>query len=791
MSLPGLNIKFAPLASPDAIVAAAGVRFSILTERLIRLECSPNGQFEDRPSQAFWVREQPVPAFEVRRQGSILEIDTGNLLLQYTDSPAGFTPHSLSILVRETGKTWRYGQNNGQGGNLKGTARTLDGAGGEVELGTGILGRAGWALVDDSSALVFDENGWLTSRNASRTTQDLYFFGYGHAYREALSEFIRVSGSIPMIPRWALGNWWSRYWPYSADELLGLMQDFKEHQIPLSVCIVDMDWHLTQTGNDSSGWTGYTWNTDLFPNPKAFMAKLHEMGLKTALNLHPAEGIHSHEIQYPIVARRMGIDPASGDPIAFNIADPLFAQVYFEELHHPQEADGVDFWWMDWQQGTRSEVSGLDPLWWLNHLHFYDLARNGDKRAFVFSRWGGLGNHRYPIGFSGDTLVTWEALANQPSFTSTAANVAYGWWSHDIGGHMGGVEDDELYTRWLQYGVFSPIFRLHSTRNNFLERRPWARGAGVREVASETMRMRTRFISYIYSAAWQAHQTGEVLITPMYYTHPEEADAYQCQQQYWFGRELVAAPFTTPARPETQLAQQRIWLPGGEWFDFFTGEKVTGHGWMMTYGDLGKIPVWAKAGAIVPLDSEHGLEVYIFPGADNKVTLYNDDGESDQYKQGAFALTHMAQTWCDSLLRFEIAPATGQADLISPLRKVQLLVRGITRPEMVQITLDGASQIVGWLYDNETETLILDSINLPVSSGLVLEVGARFLGQVRSRRAENALAYLRAFKLDTWVKGLIYNDIPRLLSGEYDLRRYEGLTVEQLTALSSALGLVL
>ena len=138
---------------------------------------------------------------------------------------------------------------------------------------------------------------------------------------------------------------------------------------------------------------------------------LHEQGLRTALNLHPAKGIYPHEAQYEEMAEWMGIDPSTQQPIPFDIADPHFMEGYFKILHHSYESpspsgrgargEGVDFWWMDWQQGKKSQVEGLDPLWMLNHLHFHDLGRDGRKRPFVFSRWGGLGNHRYPIGFSG------------------------------------------------------------------------------------------------------------------------------------------------------------------------------------------------------------------------------------------------------------------------------------------------------------------------------------------------------------------------------------------------------
>src|SRR5262245_31344400 len=193
----------------------------------------------------------------------------------------------------------------------------------------------------------------------------------------------------------------------------------------------------------------------------------------------------------------MGIDPQKKKQISFDISEQRFMEAYFEILHHPQEKMGVNFWWMDWQQGTKSRVKGLDPLWGLNHLHFQDLGRDGRKRPFVFSRWGGLGNHRYPIGFSGDTIIDWRSLAFQPYFTSTAANVGYGWWSHDIGGHFRVDGTPELYLRWVQFGVFSPIFRLHSSNMPELDRRPWSRPEPVYQAARAAMQLRYQLIPYV------------------------------------------------------------------------------------------------------------------------------------------------------------------------------------------------------------------------------------------------------------------------------------------------------
>ena len=183
------------------------------------------------------------------------------------------------------------------------------------------------------------------------------------------------------------------------------------------------------------------------------------------------------------MARAMGIDPATKKYVPFDITNKKFAENYFNILHHPLEEQGIDFFWLDWQQEQNTRVTGVNPTWWLNYTHFSDMERRG-KRGMLFHRWGGLGNHRYQIGFSGDTIAVWDSLAFQPYFTATAANVGYGYWSHDIGGHMrvdlgakpaAGIPQDpgypELYTRWIQWGIFSPILRTHTTKDQQSERR--------------------------------------------------------------------------------------------------------------------------------------------------------------------------------------------------------------------------------------------------------------------------------------------------------------------------------
>lgn len=655
------QIDATPVADPQAVVQHGNYRFTLLTNRLIRIEYSPTAEFVDAPSQIVWYRRQPVPAFTLTDAGDSVIIGTDALALT-CDTTQPPSPQTLTIKLQATDTVWHYGDDDPE--NLRGSLRTVDEIDGPAPLETGLMSRAGWALIRDES-LLFTDDHWVQARSGDYI--DLYFFGYGHDYKTCLRDYLRIAGQVPLIPRWALGNWWSRYHAYTQDELTQLINDFDAQRIPLSVLIIDMDWHITQTGNASSGWTGYTWNKQLFPNPDALLSYAHQRNLKVSLNLHPADGVWPHEAAYKKLAQRLGHDTSQGAPVQFDIGNRDYAQAYFEELHHPLEARGVDFWWMDWQQGYDSGIPGLDPLWWLNHLHAYDIARDGRKRRFVFSRWGGLGNHRYPIGFSGDSVISWASLDFQPYLTATSANVGFGWWSHDIGGHYKGTDDPELFTRWLQYGVFSPILRLHTTKNDMMDRRPWQFDPPYREAIAAALRLRHQLVPYLYTAARKFTDEGVPPVRPMYYEHPEEEAAYACPQQYYFG-DLIAAPFTQPANPDTRLSRQVVWLPEGDWYDFFSGQHYVGGRWHVIYGTLQDIPVFAQAGTLVPLnadDQSNGtpnpdtLQLRVFGNVAANYTLYEDDGESTAYRNGEASTTLVRRSLSNGQSKIEVDKAVG------------------------------------------------------------------------------------------------------------------------------------
>jgi hypothetical protein len=793
--MPSIPAYFAlqanPEADPECVVEAGSARFSILTPRLIRLEFSPGRHFTNQPSQVFWQRRMPLPNFYVRRETDEIEIETEKLCLRYRPE-LGFQPQGLQIELKDSGLLWQLGDPPRE--NLGGTVRTLDMRDGPVPLDPGLLSRLGWTLVDDSRSLLFNQAGWLELRPVEAGAKDLYFFGYGLDYDACLRDFFQVSGPVPLIPRWALGNWWSRYWAYSQEELGRLMLDFQAQGVPLGVCIIDMDWHITDTGNDCSGWTGFTWNRELFPDPPGFLKFLHSLGLKSALNLHPAEGIHSHEAVYPALAQAVGIDPATRQPVAYDPTDPDFMMPYFELVHHAMEAEGVDFWWMDWQQGNPTRLADLNLLWWINHIYFRDSGRSSDRRPFIFSRWGGLGNHRYPIGFSGDTTVSWRSLAFQPYFTATAANVGFSWWSHDIGGHMGGFEDPELFVRWVQSGVFSPIMRLHSTNNPYHERRPWGFDAETERVTGAALRLRHRLIPYLYTAAWRNHIAGEALVRPLYHLAPDREAAYACPTTTTFGRELLTAPFTQPADPDTRLTRQVVWLPPGDWFDFFSGQWYAGDGWHTLYGGLEDIPVLARAGAIVPLGPDQGwnglgnpdeIELRVFPGAGGEFRLYEDDGESQAYQTGNSLQTPYRLLWGEETLRLVIDPPEGDLSLIPDRRRYHIRFLALKQPTQILTRYRGEPIAVDWQYEPRQHTLLSSTVELGPAGPLEVEV--RTVGSLLERdpRLLPALErLLKYFRMESEAKLALRQALPSLVSNPGGLARAAGaLSGSQLWAL--------
>lgn len=774
-----------PTANTENMIISGNVRVTVLSDRLFRLERS-EGDFCDEATQAVWFRDMEPVDYIVSDKEGRLQVRTSSVELSLClDDLTGFA----KIGEEEIPLT--------DSGNLSGTYRTLDGCDGDtyipydgsdpyqIILENGVVSKSGVAVYDDSNSLLLLQDGKLAPRSTAET--DIYIFAYGHDYRAAVRALYMIFGAAPLIPRFALGNWWSRYYAYTQRQYLHLLDRFIDRDIPLTVATIDMDWHwsttldadkkITESGkNDefhggTDGWTGYSWNTDLFPDYRDLLRKIKERGMRITLNLHPALGVRWFEDQYREMAEAMGIDPAAEEQIKFDIADERFLNAYFSVLHKPYERDGVDFWWIDWQQGTQSGLQGLDPLWALNHYHTLDIAK--DKEPLILSRYCGIGSHRYPLGFSGDTYVTWKTLKYMPYFTATASNAGYTWWSHDIGGHQRGAKDDELYVRFLQFGVFSPINRLHCTSSEVFSKEPIFYMNGSGRIAEDFLRLRHRMIPLLYSASVDTHEAGRALCEPMYYECPEEEEAYRCPRQYLFAGSMIVAPVCSKT-DRSGMAKVRVWLPDGVWTDLFTGDEYRGGGWVKMYRWTDSLPVLAKAGAVIVLDhNRHGNDISNPQVLD--ALIYNGNGGYVLHEEenGKRIDTVFCSTAKEGRQKVTVEPAAA--------RKIRFEFRNIVNGD-VEVRREGG------LIEAETDFEDFLTVEIDVEAGKKYEVSVAYTEDPRRRLLDRIKYDLIRYEIKTSVKDDLYealckaepDEMPGIIAAADIPKRYRKRLAESL-----------
>ena len=731
-----------PVSNPEAMIVSGNMRFTVLTPQMIRIQYSPSARFEDRATFGIVNRNLPVPAYTAEKKDGYLYIRTDALTLRYKEggkpTPSTKSDAILRISFDLNGQevVWYPGKDDAL--NLRGTMRTLDNAAGDTkrnQLEKGILSRSGWAVIDESPTATRgdgsrsfpmepkEENGmdWIAAP-IEKNSYDWYFLGYGHDYKAALGDFVKVSGSIPLPPAYLFGYWYSRYWAYTSAEFMQIVKDIEKNEIPLDVMILDMDWH-------TAGWTGWTWNKKLIPNPKGLLKWMHDHGLRTALNLHPADGIDNDEEYYDVLSRDLGRDPAAGETIPWELENYDFYKAMFKDIIRVREGEGVDFWWLDWQQWlTNKNIEGLGQTFWHNHVFFEDMRlERPERRPTIYHRWGGLGSHRYQIGFSGDTYATWPTLAYQPYFTATASNVGYGYWGHDLGGHQqSGADDPELYLRWMQYGVFTPIFRTHATNASNIERRIWKFPNFTQ--LRETVILRYALFPYIYTYARQAYDTGISICRPLYYEWPEENNAYSYENEYLFGNEILVAPILSPANSEG-LARRTVWLPEGDWFDVVNGKLVHGNCTFAADYTLDDIPYFYRAGSIIPnnppqrsvMQRPEKLIFHIIPGADGEFTLYEDDGDNDKYKEGEYTLTRVSQIRSEGAVDVLFSPREGSFNGMPDERSYELVFHGMAG-NATAATMNG--EALSDITYNESAHTLTASIHIPCSATALVHVEA-------------------------------------------------------------------
>ena len=633
-------------------------RFTVISPICIRMEYSEASQFVNLPSWFAVNRDQFCKNYEVEEKEDGVVIKTDCLTLTYTPDGQAFAAANLRIKFNRDDELicWHFGQKNQF--NLGGTLQTLDGVKKAVKLPEGLLSRDGWYYLDDSKTHLFN-NDWIETRSEN-SGSDGYFFGYGHDYKLALQSLTAISGQVPLPRKYVLGAWYSRWHSYTCDDYRNIVREFDEHDFPLDILVMDMDWHRkndVKAGygwGGTLGWTGWSWNTDLIKDPDGLLKWCHDQGLRVTLNVHPHDGIRTHEDCYDDFMTAMGEEPAEKQNLPFQAGNKKYMDAYFKYAHKPLEEQGVDFWWVDWQQDSiipfANGIDGMKHLPLLNHCYYQHTASAG-KRGLAFSRWAGWGDQRYPIHFSGDAESNWDMLAFEIYFTATAGNVCCFYWSHDIGGFHGKRRDPELYARWVQFGITTAALRLHSTGDE-LDRRPWKWGNVMETSMRQSFKLRSKLIPYIYSSMRQCHDQSIPLNRAMYIEYPAVDQAYNVPHQYIFGDGFLTAPVITPGKGDNYEAVTSVWLPEGTWIDWFTGEYVEGPSIIEVKSDINSFPLFVRGSFPVVMQPETNrmttqpLEIMhikcFHSEASQGFTLYEDDGESDKYKNGEYAQTQIS-----------------------------------------------------------------------------------------------------------------------------------------------------
>ncbi|HHU58406.1 MAG TPA: DUF5110 domain-containing protein [Bacteroidales bacterium] len=723
-----------PVANSEAIVTSGTMRFTVLTPEMIRIEQSDSLEFEDRASFVVVNRNLPVPNYSTRTEDGCLYILTDKLELRYNigSDPMENDPcaPNLQITFDVDGASETWFPTKVDPYNLKGTCRTLDGVKGDgrKRLEDGLISRSGWAVIDEQKArndgsysLMFDGSDtvdWVAQR-VDPNSMDMYFMGYGHDYKKALYDFTLIAGKIPLPPQYVFGYWYSKYQRYSEQDFRDIVGDIQSNDIPMDVLVVDMDWHMDGYNNrtDQTQWTGWTWNNELFPDPQGFIDWIHSQNLKTTLNLHPADGIGIYEDNFTQLASDLGVSASETTP--WNIENKDFYKAFFKNILRPHENMGVDFWWLDWQQWLLApNEPKLGNTFWLNHVFFNDMKFQGNDRPLIFHRWGGLGNHRYQIGFSGDAYSTFPTLAYLPYFTSTASNVGYGYWSHDIGGHVQPDDNNpELYLRWIQYGVFSPILRTHSTNADNIERRIWMYDNFL--AMRDAIELRYALIPYIYTYARYAYDTGVSLCRPMYYDYPEAEEAYTFEGEYMFGNDILAAPICKSSNGEPTV-DQTIWLPEGKWFEVATGELLEGNQVVTRAFTAEQIPYYYREGAVIPLypairhlnDRPDTIIVQFAPGVTGECSLYEDENNNNNYETGSFTNTLITQATVEGISTYTVNARTGSFTGMPDTRSFQFEMLDKNEPASVKV--NGNSAV--YTYDQDNRKIIINVDDVSYSS---------------------------------------------------------------------------
>ncbi len=699
----------------SAMIRSSSFRVTVLTERLVRLEYSNTGVFNNYETSIVKNRRFDVPDFTKQEDDNILKIETRYFVLSYVKNSV-FSTRTLVAKSKNSGEEWYYGQKEVK--NFNSTAMSLDNTTKLPVLEKGLFALNGIATIDDSNSLCFDENRNVVTLNKSKDYVDLYLFIYDKDFAMCLQDYFMLTGYPKMIPRYALGNWWSKECDYKDYEVLEKIDRFRMHGIPLSVFLLDNGWSKKDSKYPDIV-NGFSFNEQFYSNPSEFIKKVHEKDVKFGVKINPQYGFYPFENNFKYVSQYLPVNEKGFSN--FSVYDLKTVDVFFKVLLHPLESLGIDLFWNDYYDNDKNK------MYLMNYYMNLDSLRS-NKRSITLSRNSTFDAHLFNVMYSGRNIIDWNTLKMLPFYTLNSANIGACFWSHDIAGCTGGVEDNDFYLRSIQYGVFSPILRFNTVRGLYFKREPWKWDVVTNSIASDYLKLRHRLIPYIYSECYEYHKKGRLLIQPFYYYNLKFYDDENYSNQYYFGSSFMISPIIKPMDPDMNRTIQRFFIPEGVWYDFQDGKRYPGNHKYIGFYSIDNYPIFVKQGSIIPLagpgsfmsyKNPKDLEIHVFPGKSNTYHLYEDDGETNNFETGRYCITEIDYNYRKSNYTLIIRPIEGDLNTLLPTRDYKIVFRNTKKSDNVVVYEN--DKVLDNIETEVTETNFIVNIkNISTRSQLVI-----------------------------------------------------------------------
>ena len=685
---------------PDPLCVITGdkYRFTVLTERLIRLEFNNDGKFNDLPTMLVSNRNFKKPIFDFKENTTYLEITTSYFKLIYNKGKNYKNVKNFRVELLNTDRYWNYGHVEAR--NYSAPLRIENG---KIINTKSLYSNDGFASIVDDTKLM-GENGIPLDSDAR---VDIYLFMYNNDFNLCLKDYFNLTGYPALIPRFALGNWWSRNNDYNDSTLKELIDNFKKYEIPISIVLLDKDWHVRTYEGKNHLKTGFTFNKDYFSNPYEMINYLHSNGIRIGLNVNPTEGFYKIDDNYEQAIKYL--KQQENGVIPFNVLDPKCVDVYLKLYMHPLDAIGIDFFWLDFLNKDNILNDYL-----VKYYQFKDMTRNYKRRPFLLGYNDTIAEHRYPVLYSGKTVVSWDSLKQIPFYNINAANNGISFYSHDVGGYFKGIEDNELYIRYVQLATFSPILKFGADKGTYYKREPWRWNIKTLGIVRDYLQLRHKLIPYLYSEAYKYYKEGVNIITPLYHKAKEMYDDPLYKDEYYFGSQLFICPITKKKDYVMDRVVHRFYIPEGVWYDFFTGKKFPGNKDYVTFYKDQHYPVFAKAGSIIPLGRNDNIndttppkdmEIHFFPGVSNEYYLYEDDGISSLYEKGFYLLTKIEYNYLPNNYTVILRAMEGKSGIVPERRNYKFVFRDTKKATDV-IVYENREQINCTSYVSGTDFIV-------------------------------------------------------------------------------------